>query len=152
MAGLLSETPVDLRRRIVSGMRWTLWLSVLSVPFSYGTTILLARSGPQVLGTYGLLMVYIGLVASLFYLGRRRSLHQVHPRTQWRAERAFPRFILANPSCQSHTVAGPRHVVAPRSSLPIRGTGFFVLSLARPLSVPDLLLLCAGCCRPESRA
>jgi O-antigen/teichoic acid export membrane protein len=50
-------------------MRWTLWLSLLAVPFSYGTTILLARVGPQVIGTYGLLMVYIGLVASLFYLG-----------------------------------------------------------------------------------
>jgi O-antigen/teichoic acid export membrane protein len=50
-------------------MRWTLWLSVLAVPFSYGTTILLARAGPQVIGTYGLLMVYIGLVSSLFYLG-----------------------------------------------------------------------------------
>jgi O-antigen/teichoic acid export membrane protein len=65
----LSETPAQLRGRIVAGMRWTLWLSVLATPFSYGTTILLARAGPEVIGTYGLLMVYIGVVSSLFYLG-----------------------------------------------------------------------------------
>lgn len=69
MYELLSEAPAHLRGRIVAGMRWTLWLSVLAVPFSYGTTILLARAGPQVIGTYGLLMVYIGVVSSLFYLG-----------------------------------------------------------------------------------
>jgi len=66
---VLSEAPAHLRARIIAGMRWTLWLSVLAVPFSYGTTILLARAGPQVIGTYGLLMVYIGVVACLFYLG-----------------------------------------------------------------------------------
>jgi O-antigen/teichoic acid export membrane protein len=65
----LSETPAHLRGRIVAGMRWTLWLSVLAAPFSYGTTMLLARAGPEVIGTYGLLMVYIGVVSSLFYLG-----------------------------------------------------------------------------------
>lgn len=66
---LLSKAPAHLRGRIVAGMRWTLWLSIPAVPFSFGTTILLARAGPQVIGTYGLLMVYIGVVSSLFYLG-----------------------------------------------------------------------------------
>jgi len=66
---MMADVPTHLRGRIVSGMRWTLWLSVLAAPFSYGTTILLARAGPQVIGTYGLLMVYIGVVACLFYLG-----------------------------------------------------------------------------------
>ncbi|MFZ0420460.1 MAG: hypothetical protein WAM04_20320 [Candidatus Sulfotelmatobacter sp.] len=50
-------------------MRWTFWLSAIGVPFSYGITIVLARAGTEVIGTFGLLMVYIGLVASLFYLG-----------------------------------------------------------------------------------
>jgi O-antigen/teichoic acid export membrane protein len=57
------------RERIVSGMRWTVWLSVLATPFGYGTTVLLARVGPEVLGMYGLLMVYIGVVSSLLYFG-----------------------------------------------------------------------------------
>jgi hypothetical protein len=66
---IMAAVPRKLRERIFSGMRWTLWLSVLAVPFSNGTTILLSRAGPQVIGTYGLLMVYVGLVSSLFYLG-----------------------------------------------------------------------------------
>jgi O-antigen/teichoic acid export membrane protein len=65
----MATVPPTLRVRILSGMRWTLWLSFLAVPFSYGSTVLLARAGPQVIGTYGLLMVYTGLVSCLFYLG-----------------------------------------------------------------------------------
>jgi O-antigen/teichoic acid export membrane protein len=60
---------VIMRDRIASGMRWTVWLSALSVPFSYATTILLARISPEAIGTYGLLMAYIGVVLGLFYLG-----------------------------------------------------------------------------------
>ena len=66
---VMAAVPAAVRGRIVSGMRWTFWLSALAVPFSYGTSILLARVGPEVIGTYGLLMVYIGIVASLFYFG-----------------------------------------------------------------------------------
>src|SRR5258708_7775588 len=66
---VMAGVPPEVRGRIVSGMRWTFWLSALAVPFSYGTSILLARTGPEVIGTYGLLMVYIGIVASLFYFG-----------------------------------------------------------------------------------
>jgi O-antigen/teichoic acid export membrane protein len=66
---LMTAVPTTIRTRIISGMRWTLWLSVLAAPFGYGTSILLARAGPEVIGTYGLLMVYIGVVSSLFYVG-----------------------------------------------------------------------------------
>ena len=67
--GLMTAVPAPLRRQVMAGMRWTFWLSVLAVPFSYGTSILLARAGPEVIGTYGLLMVYIGAVANLLYFG-----------------------------------------------------------------------------------
>ncbi len=66
---LLTAVPTEVRRRIISGMRWTLWLSLLAVPFSYGTSILLARVGPETIGTYGLLMVYLSLVNCFLYLG-----------------------------------------------------------------------------------
>jgi O-antigen/teichoic acid export membrane protein len=59
----------SVREHIVSGMRWTLWLAVLAIPFSYGTNILLARVGPEVIGTYGLISVYIGVVTAFLYLG-----------------------------------------------------------------------------------
>src|SRR5437879_4141786 len=65
----MAAVPAHQRERIISGMRWTLWLSVLSAPFGYATTILLARTGPEVIGPYGLLIVYIGMVSTLFYLG-----------------------------------------------------------------------------------
>ena len=68
-AEFLTSVPLEMRSRIVSGMRWTVWLSVIAAPFSYCTNILLARVGPQVLGTYGLLGVYMSLVTCIFYLG-----------------------------------------------------------------------------------
>lgn len=68
-AALLDVGSSELRHSIVSGMRWTLWLSVLSIPFSYGTRILLARIGPEALGTFGILTVYIGVVAVFLYVG-----------------------------------------------------------------------------------
>ena len=58
----MAAVPAYQRERIISGMRWTLWLSVLAAPFSYGTTIILARAGPEVVGTYGLLLLYITIV------------------------------------------------------------------------------------------
>jgi len=66
---LMPEAPPRLRELIVSGMRWTFWLSLVAAPLGYGTSVLLARTGPEVIGTYGLLMVYIGVVSSLFYFG-----------------------------------------------------------------------------------
>jgi O-antigen/teichoic acid export membrane protein len=67
--GPLKDVPEHQRRRMVLGMRWTVWLSALAIPFSYGTPILLARTSPEAIGTYGLLSVYIGVVLGLFYLG-----------------------------------------------------------------------------------
>jgi O-antigen/teichoic acid export membrane protein len=68
-AELMSAVPAEARVRIVSGMRLTVWLSAISLPFSYGSTILLARTGPEAVGTFGLLSVYIGAALGLFYLG-----------------------------------------------------------------------------------
>lgn len=54
---------------MISGMRWTLWLSVLSVPCGYITTVLLARVDPAVVGTYGLLSLYVGLTSIFLFFG-----------------------------------------------------------------------------------
>jgi O-antigen/teichoic acid export membrane protein len=66
---ILAHIPAVQRGRIVSGMRWTAWISLLGAPFGYAATILLARTSPEAIGTFGLLTVYIGIVLSLFYLG-----------------------------------------------------------------------------------
>ena len=65
----LTDTPHEVRVRILSGMRWTLWLSAFSVPFGFGTNLILARTSPEALGTYGLLSLYLSILTSVFYLG-----------------------------------------------------------------------------------
>jgi O-antigen/teichoic acid export membrane protein len=65
----LTTVPLVQRGRMLSGMRWTVWLTAASIPFSYCTSTLLAKTGPEVLATYGLLSVYIGLVTAFLYLG-----------------------------------------------------------------------------------
>ncbi|MGH9471234.1 MAG: lipopolysaccharide biosynthesis protein [Terriglobales bacterium] len=67
--GILAAVPAHQRGRILAGIRWSFWLSVLGAPFGYGTSTLLARTGPDVIGTYGLLMVWVALVSTIFYLG-----------------------------------------------------------------------------------
>jgi len=66
---LLSQLSSGQRDQILSGMRWTVWLAALAMPFNYGTTILLARTSPEAIATYGLMIVYITVVSSLFYFG-----------------------------------------------------------------------------------
>ena len=61
--------PERLEERAFSGMRWTLWLTLLSVPFSLAVRVILARAGRSVLGAYGLLGVYTSLVNVFLYLG-----------------------------------------------------------------------------------
>ena len=64
----LDGMPERQRHHIISGMRWTLWLSVLSAPCGYITTVLLARVDPAVVGTYGVLSLYIGLTSIFLFL------------------------------------------------------------------------------------
>jgi O-antigen/teichoic acid export membrane protein len=68
-AEVVSGASASLEARIVSGMRWTLWLSILSLPASYGTAVLLARVSPEAIGTFGLLSLYIALSSAFFFLG-----------------------------------------------------------------------------------
>lgn len=68
-----------MRRSIVSGMRWTFWLSAFSVPFSFGTAVILARIGPEVIGTFGLLQIYIGVVSVFFFFGGNAVLIKFLP-------------------------------------------------------------------------
>ncbi len=68
-SALLGHLPEHQRHRILSGMRWTVWLSALAVPFSLGVNLLLARVGPETLGVYGLLGIYVGLTGAFLYFG-----------------------------------------------------------------------------------
>ncbi len=68
-AEVLANVPLEVRGRILSGLRWTLWLSALAVPFAYGVNVLLARTSPEAIGTYGLVGIYISLVTCFLYFG-----------------------------------------------------------------------------------
>src|SRR5579875_800838 len=76
---LLADASAEMRRSIVSGMRWTFWLSALTVPFSFATSIILARVSPEVIGTYGLLQIYIAAVAVFLFLGGNAVLKKNIP-------------------------------------------------------------------------
>jgi O-antigen/teichoic acid export membrane protein len=78
-AGVLSGASPEMRRSIVSGMRWTFWLSALSVPFSFGTSIILARIAPEVIGTFGVLQIYISAVSVFFFVGGNAVLIKFIP-------------------------------------------------------------------------
>lgn len=66
---MLGHLPEHQRGRILSGMRWTVWLSAFAVPFSVAVNLLLARVGPVTLGVYGLLSVYVSLTSAFLYFG-----------------------------------------------------------------------------------
>jgi O-antigen/teichoic acid export membrane protein len=66
---VLSDVPAHQRQRVLSGMRWSVWLSAFAVPFGAAINLLLARVGPEAIGVYGLLSVYIGLITAFFYFG-----------------------------------------------------------------------------------
>jgi len=68
-AEVLNGIPEQQRHHMISGMRWTLWLSILSAPCGYITTVLLARVDPAAVGTYGLLSLYIGLTSIFLFFG-----------------------------------------------------------------------------------
>jgi O-antigen/teichoic acid export membrane protein len=69
VADALNGIPERQRHHMISGMRWTLWLSLFSAPCAYLTTVLLARVDPAVVGTYGLLSLYISLTSIFLFFG-----------------------------------------------------------------------------------
>src|SRR5258708_5876811 len=65
----LGHVPAHERDRVLSGMRWSVWLSAIAVPFGAAINLLLARVGPETIGVYGLLSVYVGLITAFVYFG-----------------------------------------------------------------------------------
>ncbi len=68
-ATVLADVPAHQRERVLSGMRWSVWLSSLAVPCGAAINLLLARVSPETIGVYGLLNVYIGLIVAFLYFG-----------------------------------------------------------------------------------
>lgn len=66
------------------GIKWAVFLSFLVAPLSYGINILLGKISPQVLGTYGLLVLFSSLVPTFLLFGGSqvivRFLSTIHAR------------------------------------------------------------------------
>jgi O-antigen/teichoic acid export membrane protein len=87
----MSGVPERQRHSMISGMRWTFWLSILSAPCGYITTVLLARVDPAAVGTYGLLSLYIGLTSIFLFFGGNGVAIKFLP--ELRAEERLPFLI-----------------------------------------------------------
>ena len=82
-------------RQLVSGLRWTLWLSVLTAPCGYVTSILLARVGPAAIGEYGLLSLYVAITSVFLFLGGPAVAIRFIPLVQRRdANRFFWSYLI----------------------------------------------------------
>ncbi|HXW54779.1 MAG TPA: hypothetical protein VEJ67_03450 [Candidatus Cybelea sp.] len=88
---VLSGLPEGQRHHMISGMRWTLWLSIFSAPCGYITTVLLARVDPAVIGTYGLVSLYVSYTSIFLFFGGNGVIIKFLPELQ--AEKRLPFFI-----------------------------------------------------------
>jgi len=61
--------PYEVVQRAITGAKWTIILSVIALPISYVTNIILGRLSPEVLGTYSLLNIFIIFVTSFILFG-----------------------------------------------------------------------------------
>ena len=65
----LDAIPERERHQMVSGMRWTIWATLISAPLAYFVSTLLARLGPEVIGAYGLTSVYSFFASTFLFIG-----------------------------------------------------------------------------------
>ena len=72
--------------RTVAGVRWVLWLNLLTLPLSFATNVLLARMGPAAIGYYGAIQLFIGGFQNFFILGGNAVFTRLVPGLR-RAER-----------------------------------------------------------------
>ncbi|MGA9350949.1 MAG: hypothetical protein WBW48_19390, partial [Anaerolineae bacterium] len=73
----------------VIGAKWTLGLSLAVIPLSYGTNIILGRTSPEALGTYGFLAVLMSVVATFFMFGGSQVIVKFLPELDSEKARAF---------------------------------------------------------------
>ena len=76
-------------KSFVVGAKWTLGLSLVVIPLSYGTNIILGRISPEALGTYGFLAVLSSVVATFFMFGGNQVIVKFLPELESEKKSAF---------------------------------------------------------------
>jgi len=66
-------------KRSVVGAKWVLGLSLVVVPLSYATNIILGRIGSEMLGLYGVVLIFISVITTFFFLGGNQVLVKFLP-------------------------------------------------------------------------
>lgn len=69
----------DIKKKSISGAKSTILLTLLSVPLTYGTNIILGRIGPEALGTYGLVLVFIAIINAFILFGGNTIIIKILP-------------------------------------------------------------------------
>jgi len=59
----------EIMKKSISGAKWTVFLSVIAMPVSYATNIILGRASPEALGIYGLLNIFILSITTFILFG-----------------------------------------------------------------------------------
>lgn len=72
-----------------AGAKWTLGLSFVVIPLSYGTNIILGRVSPEALGAYGFLAVLTSAVATFFMFGGNQVVVRFLPELASEKKGAF---------------------------------------------------------------
>lgn len=73
----------------ILGIKWVVFLYLLVSPLSYGINILLGKIGPQVLGTYGLLVLFSSLVPTFLLFGGSQVIVRFLPTIHARKKLSF---------------------------------------------------------------
>ncbi len=59
----------DIKKKSISGAKYAILLTALTIPLSFGTNIILGRISPEALGTYGLVLIFIAAINTFILFG-----------------------------------------------------------------------------------
>lgn len=85
----------DIKKKSISGAKSTILWTLLSVPLTYGTNIILGRIGPEALGTYGLVLVFIAVINAFILFGGNTIIIKMLPEVENNKKGAFLRIYIA---------------------------------------------------------
>ena len=54
----------DIKKKSIAGAKYTVLLTLLTIPLTYGVNIILGRISPEALGTYGLVLIFIAVITT----------------------------------------------------------------------------------------
>ena len=69
----------EIKEKSISGAKWAIILTAISLPLGYGTNIVLGRISPEALGTYGIIIIFVSIVITFILFGGNTALVKYLP-------------------------------------------------------------------------